>query len=71
MCFPLNPGKTSDVTFFLTDSTNGQNIPISIIRNKPQKFLGSHVTALNKPQDMFQFLNDKFENIDESYLRGE
>ena len=46
-----------------------------MIKNKPQKFLGSIVTALNKPQDMFEFLFEKFnkklQNIDNSYLRGE
>ena len=48
---------------------------IKMIKNKPQKFLGSIVTALNKPQEMFQFLleklNKKLQNIDNSSLRGE
>ena len=45
------------------------------MKNKPLKFLGSNVTALNKPNEMFQFLSEKFEtklkNIDNCYLRGE
>ena len=49
--------------------------PVSLIKNKPLKFLGSNVSALNKPQDMHQFLYDKLEtklkNIDSSHLRGE
>ena len=69
----IQSGRSTDVSFTLSDV--GETIPIDLIKNKPQKFLGSIVTALNKPQDMFEFLLDKFEkklkNIDNSKLRGE
>ena len=52
-----------------------EKIPIGLVKNKPQKFLGSYVTALNKPSEMFEFLlklfENKMENIDKSSLRGE
>ena len=54
---------------------NSNIYPIELIKDKPQKFLGSIVTALNKPQEMFEFLSDKLnkklQNIDNSSLRGE
>ena len=69
----IQSGKSTGVTFNLTE--NGERQPIELIKNKPQKFLGSIVTALNKPQDMFDFLfeklNKKLQNIDNSSLRGE
>ena len=69
----IQSGKSTGVNFYLTG--NGHRHQIELIRNKPQKFLGSIVTALNKPQDMFQFLYDKLskklQNIDNSSLRGE
>ena len=69
----IQSGKSAEVTFNLTE--NGTMKPIELIKNKPQKFLGSIVTALNKPQEMFTFLseklNKKLENIDNSSLRGE
>ena len=69
----IQSGRSSEVSFTLSDNVN--TIPIELIKNKPQKFLGSIVTALNKPQDMFEFLfgkfNKKLQNIDNSYLRGE
>ena len=69
----IQSGKSTDTSFYLTE--NNIKVPIELIKNKPQKFLGSIVTALNKPQDMFEFLFDKFEtklkNIDSCYLRGE
>ena len=52
-----------------------EKVEIGLDKNKPQKFLGSIVTALNKPSEMFQFLYDKLEkkleNIDKCSLRGE
>ena len=69
----IQSGQSSEVVFNLSE--NGQKIPISLIKNKPLKFLGSLVTSLNKPQDMFEFLYEKFEaklkNIDSCFLRGE
>ena len=69
----IQSGKSTGVTFNLTE--NGEKQPIELIKNKPQKFLGSIVTALNKPQEMFEFLfeklSKKLQNIDKSSLRGE
>ena len=69
----IQSGKSTGVTFNLTK--NGEKQPIELIKNKPKKLLGSIVTALNKPQDMFDFLfeklNKKLQNIDNSTLRGE
>ena len=69
----IQSGRSAEVSFNLTE--NGNNKQIELIKNKPQKFLGSFVTALNKPQEMFEFLSDKLnkklQNIDNSSLRGE
>ena len=69
----IQSGKSAEVTFNLTE--NGNLMPIELIKNKPQKFLGSFVTALNKPQEMFTFLseklNKKLQNIENSSLKGE
>jgi hypothetical protein len=69
----IQSGKSTEVNFTLKE--NGNRYPIELIKNKPQKFLGSMVTAFNKPQDMFEFLseklNKKLQNIDNSSLRGE
>ena len=69
----IQSGKSSDIVFHLTEES--EKIPIGLVRNKPQKFLGSMVTALNKPSDMFEFLLEKLEtklkNIDNCSLRGE
>ena len=65
--------RSSDSIFHLTEGM--QNIPIELVKNKPLKFLGSNITALNKPNEMFHFLFEKFEtklkNIDNCHLRGE
>ena len=53
----IQSGKSSDIVFHLTEES--EKIPIGLVRNKPQKFLGSMVTALNKPSDMFEFLLNK------------
>ena len=69
----IQSGKSTEVIFNLSENGNLQ--PIELIRNKPQKFLGSIVTALNKLQEMFEFLSQKLkkklQNIDDSSLRGE
>ena len=69
----IQSGRASESIFHLTEGV--QKIPIELVKNKPLKFLGSNVTALNKPNEMFQFLSEKFEtklkNIDNCYLRGE
>ena len=69
----IQSGRSSDSIFHLTEEM--QKTLIELVKNKPLKFLGSNVTALNKPNEMFQFLSEKFEtklkNIDSCYLRGE
>ena len=69
----IQSGRSSDCEFHLTD--RNQKVPIALVKNKPLKFLGSNVTALNKPNEMFEFLYEKFEaklkNIDKCSLRGE
>ena len=71
----IQSGKSAKIDFFLEDNQTGQKTTISSIVDKPLKFLGSQVTALNKPQNMFLFLHEKLEtklkNIDASKLRGE
>ena len=70
----IQSGKSTNLNFHLLNEA-GEKISISSVADKPLKFLGSQITSLNKPQDMFQFLFDKLEkklmNIDESNLRGE
>ena len=69
----IQSGRSSDIVFHLTEGM--EKIPIGLVKDKPQKFLGSYVTALNKPSEMFQFLSKlletKMKNIDKSSLRGE
>ena len=69
----IQSGKSTEVSFNLTG--NGNHHQIELIKDKPQKFLGSFVTALNKPKDMYEFLceklNKKLQNIDNCSLRGE
>ena len=70
----IQSGKSSNLSFFLSDES-GEKIAISSVCDKPLKFLGSQITALNKPNDMFEFLYEKLEsklkNIERSKLRGE
>ena len=70
----IQSGKSLNLSFFLSDES-GEKIAISSVCDKPLKFLGSQITALNKPNDMFKFLYEKLEsklkNIDRSKLRGE
>ena len=69
----IQSGKSSDIVFHLTEEN--EKVEIGLVKKEPQKFLGSIVTALNKPSEMFQFLFDKLEkkleNIDKCSLRGE
>ena len=69
----IQSGKSSDIVFHLTEESG--KIEIGLVKNKPQKFLGSNVTSLNKPSDMFEFLlkmlEKKLQNIDKCSLRGE
>ena len=58
----IQSGKSSEITFYLIE--NNQNVPIGLVKDKTLKFLGSNVTALNKPNDMFEFLFEK------SWARG-
>ena len=70
----IQSGKSSNLNFHLLNQ-NGEKVSIASVCDKPLKFLGSQITALNKPSEMFQFLYDKLENkmknIDDSKLRGE
>ena len=69
----IQSGKSSDIVFHLTEESG--KIEIGLVKNKPQKFLGSNVTSLNTPSDMFEFLlkmlEKKLQNIDKCSLRGE
>ena len=70
----IQSGKSYNLSFHLTGDT-GEKVQISSVCEKPIKFLGSQISALNKPNEMFQFLYEKLEikmkNIDDSKLRGE
>ena len=50
----IQSGKSSHIVSYLTEES--EKIEIGLVKNKPQKFLGSNVTSLNKPCDMFEFL---------------
>ena len=71
----IQTGKTVNIKFQLKDEGLEKNIDIASVIEKPLKFLGSEVCAVNTPSAMFASsfmkLKEKLENIDKSTLRGE
>ena len=68
-------GKVENIKFVLRCDKTGENTEIDSVIDKPMKFLGSVVGAVNTPSAMFVEILSKFtkklENIDRSTLRGE
>ena len=70
----IQRGKITKTEFSI-NNTEGNEVNIASILDKPLKFLGSLVTPSNSPEDMFNHVYDKLQskltNITLSKIRGE